>query len=387
MPHTTHRRTYRLHRTGALSNLKLETENLESALAPNELLVEVRAIGLNFADIFAIFGLYSATPKTPFIPGLEYAGTVTATGSQVTNLRVGGRVMGAIRFGAYTTHISTDAAYVLPLPDDWSFAEGAAFIVQALTAYYALKHLGGLEDILRRQAEAQAETQTEAQTETQTAEPASILIHSAAGGVGIYANRIAKAMAAAAGTSIRTIGTVGSASKLDLLQREGYDRVIVRSGDNSNRAAQDFKRLLGDALLHKSSQPSPLPLILDSLGGRVMRAGYDALAPAGRVVCFGSAHLAFQGNRPNYLRLAWNYLQRPRFDPLEMIETNKAVLGFNLIYLWDNLPLMHEMFRELAAMQLPKPLVGHTFPFEQLPEALVKFQSGTTTGKVVVTVE
>jgi NADPH:quinone reductase-like Zn-dependent oxidoreductase len=420
------RLSYRIHRTGALSNLVLESESPRradtgaDALAPHEVLVRVSAIGLNFADIFAIFGLYSATPKEPFVPGLEYAGTIAATGSavhQLSPLRVGDRVMGAIRFGAYTTHVVVDVRYVLPLPDDWTMPEGAAFIVQALTAYYALKHLGGLDDVLRRYAASINSTNSP----TRAAPPApAVLIHSAAGGVGLYANRIAKALASAATSRVRTIGTIGSASKRDLLLREGYDSIIVRPtsafGRNSRAAARDFKRLLGDALvdnvdnvdaaddsgnaraIHNPTKaasplvpsplvPSPLVLSLDSLGGRIMQAGYDALAPAGRMVCFGSAHLAFQGNRPNYLTLGWTYLQRPRYDPLTMIEENKAVLGFNLIYLWENLPLMNEMLAELAVMRLPKPLVGHTFPFDKLPEALRTFQSGTTTGKVVVLVE
>jgi alcohol dehydrogenase len=353
MPTT--RRSYCIHRTGALSNLRLVLEEIPP-LAPTDIIVETRAIGLNFADIFAIFGLYSATPKGSFIPGLEYAGVVVAAGSEVMSIAVGQRVMGAVRFGAYTSHVVVDANYVVPLPDEWSFAEGAAFIVQALTAYYALKHLGGL-------------TLT-------VPDDAAILIHSAAGGVGIYAQRIAKFLTSG---YAYTIGIIGTPSKREVLEREGYDRIIVRPEGNSRAAAQAFKGLLGDAL-----GKQPLCLILDSLGGRMLRVGYEMLAPAGRVVCFGSAHLAFQGNRPNYPTLLWNYLQRPRIDPLAMIEENKGVLGFNLIYLWENLPLMRQMLAELDAMRLPRPFIGQTFPFERLPEALVQFQSGLTVGKVVV---
>jgi alcohol dehydrogenase len=348
-----------------LSNLRLVDEILPEC-APTEIVVETHAIGLNFADIFAIFGLYSATPKGSFIPGLEYAGVVVDKGAAVTNVELGQRVMGAVRFGAYTSHVVVDAHYAVPLPEGWSFAEGAAFIVQALTAYYALKHLGGLMN-------------------TAPADSA-ILIHSAAGGVGIYAHRIAKAMT---GGQAFTIGTIGSAAKTDTLQRESYDRVLLRPRGNTRSSKRAFARLLGDALLDDTLPDDalhtrPLRIILDSLGGRIMQAGYEALAPAGRMVCFGSAHLAFRGNRPNYATLLWNYLQRPRLDPLAMIEENKGVFGFNLIYLWENLPLMQQMLAELDAMQLARPFVGQTFDFERLPEALIQFQSGTTVGKVVV---
>jgi alcohol dehydrogenase len=321
--------------------------------ASNEVIVEVRAIGLNFADIFAIMGLYSATPQGSFVPGLEYAGIVLAVGEGVSRVAVGQRVMGVIRFGAYTTHLAIDENYVLPLPDDWSFEEGAALLVQALTAYYALFPLGAMK------------------------QGATVLIHSAAGGVGLVANRIAKKFDAF------TIGTIGSPHKIKLLEQEDYDRVIVRSKGDNYKAVTEA---LDEALKRKDGSKRPLNLVLDSIGGNTLRASYDALAPMGRAVCFGSAHLAFQGKRPPYLSLGWKYLQRPKFDPLDMIENNKAVMGFNLIWLWENLGEMHSMIQTLNALRLPKPLVGHTFSFDELPKAIETFQTGMTVGKVVVEV-
>jgi alcohol dehydrogenase len=358
------RRAYRVHRTGALSALRLCSEELPP-MSDNDVVVQVQAIGLNFADIFAIFGLYSATPKESFVPGLEYAGIVVQKGANVSQYALGDRVMGAIRFGAYTTHVVIDSNYVVPLPPTWSFTEGASFLVQALTAYYALHHLGGIP-------------LTPAQKECSVLPARSaVLIHSAAGGVGLYAHRILKA----AQSDALTIGTIGSAAKTDVLHQEGYTEVIVRQAGNSRQAARHFRSEL-DATLgrHQCS----LQLVLDSLGGRMLRECYQALAPAGRIVCFGSAHLAFQGMRPKYVPLLWKYIQRPRFDPLAMIEENKAILGFNLIYLWDNLPLMRRMIQELESLQLPKPYVGQRFAFSNLLDALVMFQSGNTVGKVVV---
>ena len=340
------RTAYRMTRAGSLGNMHLVREALPDPTA-HEVCVEVHAIGLNFADIFAMMGLYSATPKGSFVPGLEYAGIVRSVGSGVTRVKVGDRVMGVVRFGAYTTHVVIGEEYVLPLPEDWTFEEGAALTIQALTAYYALFPLGALR------------------------EGATVLIHSAAGGVGIAANRIAKHFGAF------TIGSVGTPDKIDLLQKEGYDRVFVRSGTSYKASQHD----LAEALRER-----PLTLILDSLGGHALQAGYDALAPTGRVVCFGSASMAFQGKRPPYLSLAWKWLQRPKFDALAMIETNKAVLGFNLIWLWDNIAELTLLIDKIHALHLPKPLVGHTFPFATLPDAITMFQSGRTVGKVVVQV-
>ncbi|MCB9048556.1 MAG: zinc-binding dehydrogenase [Lewinellaceae bacterium] len=335
------RHVYRLH-SGSLAYMDLVEEELADP-APGEVTIEVKAIGLNFADIFAIWGLYSATPEGEFVPGLEYAGVVARVGEGVTHLREGDAVMGVIRFGAYATHLNIDARYVLPLPPGWSFEQGAAYPVQVLTAYYALKELGAIR---------QGQT---------------VLIHSAAGGVGIWANRIAKQYGAF------TIGTVGSPQKLDFLRQEGYDKGIVRSG----RFRTDLEVALAGQELH---------LIMECIGGKILKDGYDMLAPQGRMIVYGSARYASVGNRPNYLKLAWYYLTRPRIDPQRMIESNKGILGFNLIWLYHRVELLHQLLGELEKMDLGKPHVGHTFPWGQLKEAILLFQSGKTVGKVVVRV-
>ncbi|MGB9592492.1 MAG: alcohol dehydrogenase catalytic domain-containing protein, partial [Candidatus Kryptoniota bacterium] len=159
--------SYRITKPGSFHNLKLVEEEL-SEVGENEVRIEVKAIGLNFADLFTILGLYKAAPKKDFIPGLEFSGIIVEKGKRVNNYEINDRVMGSIRFGSYTTHLNIDHRYITRIPDDWSFEEGASFIVQALTAYYALLPMGGLK---------------EGQT---------VLIHSVAGGVGVYANRIAK---------------------------------------------------------------------------------------------------------------------------------------------------------------------------------------------------
>lgn len=328
-------------RAGSLSNLKLQNFELPPP-APGEVSVAVRAIGLNFADIFAIWGLYGATPKGEFTPGLEYSGEVTAVGAGVEHLRPGDRVMGVTRFGAYTTHLNIDARYVLPLPSGWDFPTGAAYLVQTLTAYYGLTTLGALQ---------------RGQT---------LLIHSVAGGVGLQALKIAKAF------DCFVVGTVGSVSKVDFVQQEGCDRVIVRGADFE----QDLKNALGGR---------PLEVVMDSVGGRYFTIPFRLLAPMGRVVVFGSARYASVGDRPNYLRLLYHWLTRPKIDPQKLPESNKGVLGFNLIWLYERAELMRRLLQEVETLHLRPPHVGHVFPFEKMREAILLFQSGNTTGKVVVT--
>ena len=180
----TKRKSYRINKAGSIKNLTLVEEELPDP-AKDEVTVEVKSIGLNFADLFAIQGLYSATPKQSFIPGLEYSGRVIKRGTDVTEFNKGDGIIGAIRFGAYTTHLNINKRYILKLPENYSLEMGAAAVVQPLTAFYSLVELGNIK------------------------EGNTILVNSAAGGVGIYANRIAKRFKAF------TIGTVGNKNKIN----------------------------------------------------------------------------------------------------------------------------------------------------------------------------
>jgi len=335
------RQVYRMAKTGSINDLKLETETLPPP-GKDEVCVKVKAIGLNFADVFAMQGLYKAAPKESFVPGLEYSGDIIAVGKDVSEWRAGDRVMGATRFGGYVSHINSHRRYVLPLPGGWSFEQGAGFLVQGLTAWYAFTELGNLKEGM------------------------TVLIHSAAGGVGILANRICKAFGA------YTIGTVGTEKKAAFLKREeAFDAVLVRSDD----FYKELMTVLGDR---------PLNLVMDCIGGKILMQGWKALAPMGRLVAYGSASFATHGARPNYLKLFWHYLQRPKIDPLRLPTQNKSLMGFNLIYLYEQTEMMHDMLRKLQALQLKPQHIGHVFTFDRLHDAVRLFQRGETVGKVVV---
>lgn len=330
---------YRL-KAGNINNLKMVTEEL-SEPGENEVTLEVRAIGLNFADVSVIMGLYSATPKGEFTPGLEVAGVVSKVGSGVTNVRPGERVMAVCRFGGYATHLNIPSQYAIPIPADWTFEEGAAYLVQVLTAYYALRPLGNLQA---------------GQT---------VLIHSAAGGTGIFANRLAKRMGAT------TIGTVGSTAKLDLLRQEGVDFPIVRD----EHYFQSLDKVLKDRELN---------LILETNNGKIFMGDFKRLARMGRSVVYSAADFITHGNRPNLLKIIWKYLRRPMIDPMKLTDGNRGVLGFNLIYLYEKSQLLHQYVLEIKELNIGKPRVGHVLGFDQLPDAVRLLQSGKTTGKVIV---
>lgn len=332
---------YVMSKAGSISNLKL-TEVEVGEPAEGEVQVSVKAIGLNFADIFAMHGLYSATPKGRFVPGLEFSGVVEKVGTNVQGFELGSRVMGVTKFGGYTDRVNHDHRYLMPIKEDWSFEEGASYLVQGLTAYYALVSLGNIQN------------------------GSTVLIHSGAGGVGIMANRIARHFNAF------TIGTIGSENKREVLKTEGFNEIIVRGSD--------FKEKL-----KTSVQGRELNLIVETIGGKVFKEGYRQLSPQGRMVVVGASQFASPGKIPNYPKLIWHYINRPKIDPQEMIQENKAVLAFNLIWLYDRVHLMNDMLDEMSKLDLGKPFVGKTFKWDEMYDAIKFFQSGKSTGKVVVT--
>src|SRR3954452_14607805 len=150
--------------TGPPEVLRVE-DRPEPSAGPGEVRVRVKAAGINFADLMARQGLYPDAPKTPSVVGYEFAGVVE---QGVGEFEAGQRVLGGSRFGSYAELVAVDPANLVPLPDDWSFEEGAALPVNYTTAYAGLVRYGSLH------------------------EGEDVLLHAAAGGVGIASIQIAK---------------------------------------------------------------------------------------------------------------------------------------------------------------------------------------------------
>ena len=151
--------------------------------------IEVRAAGLNFPDVLMIRGTYQHKPAMPFVPGLEAAGVVTEVGAGVLGFAVGDAVMAQLRTGGYAEEVVADAAKVQPLPQRFSFAEGATFLVAHITAYHALATRAAL-----------APGQT-------------LLVLGAAGGVGLAAVQVGKALGA------RVLAAASTSDKLESRQQ------------------------------------------------------------------------------------------------------------------------------------------------------------------------
>jgi len=320
-------------------------ERPDPELRPGCVRVRVRAAGVNFADVMARMGLYPDAPELPFVPGYEIAGEIDAVGEGVEGLEPGDRVAGGTRFGGYAERAVTPASAVVEIPPDWSFEEGAALPVVYATAYAGLVSFGNVRAGER------------------------VLIHAAAGGVGIAAVQIAKLLGAEA------FGTA-SPEKHDALRGFGLDHAIDYRG-------KDFV----DEIRRVSGEAEPLDLVLDGIGGRSWKQSFSLLRPGGRLVCFGAATLV-GGEKRNLPRAAAALARTPRFNPIKLASDSKAVIGLNMLRLWDSRGDLEEFVEPLsqwAAQGLIKPVIAGTFPLERAPDAHRMLQDRKNVGKVVLT--
>lgn len=213
-----------------------------------EALVRVHAAGVNFPDVLMVRGAYQMKPELPFIPGIEAAGEIAALGPGVTGWRVGQRVLAGVPTGAFAEYAVAKAQplSLVPLPDHWSFAEGAGFRVATLTAYHGLVQCAGLKA-----------------RET-------VLVHGASGGVGLAAVQLAKHLGA------NVIATGGSDAKLAVVKSYGADHVLNITAD-------------GDwvAKVKALTEGQGVNVVFDPVGGDVLAKSVRASAIAGRLLVIG----------------------------------------------------------------------------------------------------
>lgn len=296
-------------------------------LRPGMVRMHVRASGINFADTFFRQGAYLIKPKLPDTPGMEAAGVIDEVGAGVQGLKPGMRIA-AVGLKAYAEYALFYANQVIPLPDFISFEEGAAFPIQTLTAWFMLH------------------------TSHQTTPGQTVLVHSAAGGVGIVAMQIAKAAGA------RVIATVSSDSKIEIARQYGADEVI---NYESHDFAEEAKRLTGG---------KGVDLILDAVGKPTFEKGIGCLAPFGHTILYGRA-----GGPPDKL------------DVFRLFEKSLKVSGFVLYTASANHELMRkgteQSFNLMREGKL-KILIGKTFPLAEAPAAHRFIESRGSVGKLVL---
>jgi NADPH:quinone reductase-like Zn-dependent oxidoreductase len=322
-------------------------ERPDPPVGAGEVRIAVRAAGINFADLMARSGIYPDAPSPPCVIGYEIAGEIESVGDGV-EAQVGDRVIAGTRFGGYAELVTVPEGQVLPLPEDLSFEQGAAFAVNYATAWAALIIMGGLRGGERT------------------------LIHAAAGGVGIAATQIARQ----AGAEI--FGTA-SASKHEAIRAQGVDHPI-------DYRSQDFAE---EAM--RITDGGGLDLIIDAIGPTSFKKDYAILRPGGRLVMYGlsEAQTGDKRDLPAVLKgLARMPLATmPWWKSLSMMNENKGIFGLNMLSWWDQegLDRLLEPLGEGLARGDYEPVVAEAFPFENAADAHRFIAERRNVGKVVLT--
>jgi len=291
-------------------------------------LIKSRTIGVNFADTRFRQGQYAVPAKPPDTPGMEAAGVIEAVGAGVTNLRPGMRVA-AFTSKAYAEYCLSPSFMVVPLPDSVSFNDGAAFLIQVLTAYHLLH------------------------TVDSTGPGRTVLVHSAAGGVGLAAVQLAKAAGA------RVFGTVSSDDKVALAKSSGADAIINYTRD---KFADEVLRL---------TDGRGVDLILDAVGKPTFEEGLRCLAPFGHLALYGRS-----GGATDPLNVA------------TLSPKSVKVSGFSLPTITRNFPdktreSAERCFALLREGKL-KLHIGKIFPLAEAAEAHRYLESRQSTGKLLL---
>jgi NADPH:quinone reductase-like Zn-dependent oxidoreductase len=313
-------------------------EQEDPVLGPGEVRIDVAAAGINFADVMARMGLYPDAPKTPCVVGYEVAGTILELGDGVQGLSHGQRVFASTQFGGYASQVVVPQTDVIALSDELSFEQGAAIPVNYGTAWAGLIGYGNLQRGER------------------------VLVHSAGGGVGIAATQIAKRGGA------EVYGTA-SPSKHARCEENGVDHAIDYTQSGWERGLPKFD------------------VILDAVGGKSFRTGYDLLRPGGRLVAFGASALV-TGQRRNLVSALRTVIRMPRFNMIKQMSESKAVIGLNMLTLWKDRGTLEPWIgplREMLDDGTIKPVVAGDFAFEDAGAAQTMITERRNVGKVVLT--
>lgn len=315
-----------------------ETVRIEEVPAPvigdDQVLIEVKAIGVNYPDFLVIGGTYQILPPRPFSPGKDAAGIVRAVGRNASHCKPGDRVAVHLEYGAYAEQVAAKDAVCHVIPDAMSFEKAAAMGLAYQTAHFALIERG-----LYQRGE-------------------TVLVNGAAGGVGLAAVQIAKGLGAT------VLAGVNNEEHAALARENGADHVI-------DLARPDLRESLR-AQVHAVTGGRGADVVLDPLGGAVFEASLRALAWRGRMVVIGFAAGGIPELKVNYL-----------------LVKNVSVSGLQWSDYRERTPewvrrVQAELFGLYASGAI-RPRIMRTFPLERFAEALDLVRRGSVQGKVVLT--
>ncbi|UJR21240.1 hypothetical protein I4U23_024335 [Adineta vaga] len=329
--------------------LKVTTTPKPPSPAEGEVLIAVKACGVNFNDVLSRYGLLEDLPRPPFIPGFECSGEVLDIGNNVTHIERGDRVVVLTRFSVWAEQILVKKDLVFKIPKEMSFREAAVLPVAYLTAYILLFEIGNIKP---------------GQT---------LLFHSAGGGVGIALTQLSKLI------PNLTIIATASSHKFDALRTH-----IHYLFEHDFDYVADVKKIA----------PEGIDLILDCMAGDDCERGLNLLKFNGKYIMYGTSSVVTWDikNLFGITKGMANWWQNDKISCLRLFQDSKSVHGFNLLqlllrgsnetrpYLAD---IMHKIFLLYKENKI-KPVVDSVFTFEDVNNALGKLIDRQNIGKVVI---
>jgi NADPH:quinone reductase-like Zn-dependent oxidoreductase len=332
---------------GGLKSVKV-LKRPEPQVSEGEVLIRVKACGLNFPDLMLRQGVIDNPPKTkaPFIVGFECAGEIEAVGDGVTGLKVGDRVAALNESRAWAELVNVPAKYVYKIPAKMSFQDAAATTMNYAVAYALLFDLGNLKS-------------------DQT-----ILVHSVGGGVGQAIAQLAKTV-----SNVTLIGTASKHKHEAIKKNANVDHIL----DHSNDYVQEIKKI----------SPDGVDLVLDCLCGDDANKGYNLLKPMGRYILYGTSCVV-AGETKSFLSFAKSWWQVDKISPMKLFDENKSMSGFNLRqllyhqgrddYVRDIVEKVYKLYSEGQI----KPTIDSSWAFEDIPEAMQKLHDRKNVGKIIL---
>ncbi|KAH0949221.1 hypothetical protein HN011_007531 [Eciton burchellii] len=318
----------------------------EPNFGEGEVLIRVKACGLNFQDLMARQGAIDSPPKTPFIMGSECAGDIEQVGEGVENFKVGDRVVALPDHKAWAELVAVPATSVFALPDGMSYLDAAAITMNYTVAYILLFELAHLTP------------------------GKNLLLHSAGGGVGQAVVQLAKTVKDV------TIFGVCSKSKHEALKTTGtIDYLLERGTDYSN----EIRKIC----------PEGVDIVLDCLCGEECNKGYALLKPMGKYILYGSSNVV-TGETKSFFSAARSWWQVDKVSPIKLFDENKTLSGLNLrhlMYQHGSHAFVRRAVNQVYTLWSEgkiKPVVDSTWALEDVPEAMQKMHDRKNIGKIVL---
>ncbi|XP_046328958.1 synaptic vesicle membrane protein VAT-1 homolog-like [Haliotis rufescens] len=328
---------------GGLKMLKVQ-QKPEVTAAGGELLVRVRACGMNFPDLMVRQGVIDTPPKTPVIMGFECSGIVEAVGENTTGFKVGDRVIGFTNYNAWAELVNINANHVFKMPDNMSFQDGAALPMNYVTAYILLFDMANLR------------------------KGQSLLVHSVGGGVGNAITQLCK--------TVEDVTVFGTASSN---KHEAIKANVSHIFDHNVDYAQEVRKVAAEGV----------DIVLDCMCGDDTNKGIMLLKPMGKYLLYGSSNIV-TGETKSFFSFAKSWWQVDKVNPIKLFDENKVIGGFQLRRLLFNQgqhgyvrEVIEKLFKMYSAGKI-NPTIDSVWAFEDVSDAMQKMQDRKNVGKVLL---